>query len=66
MQNGNVNGAMKVLTGNMQNGILPLNDNTLNQLEQKYPQGKKDDVEVLETNLKKLTPSNMNALTQTW
>ena len=66
MQNGNVNGAMKLLTDNMLNGILPLNDKTLKQLEKKYPQGKKNDVEVLQTNLKKLTTSNMNALTQTW
>ena len=51
MQNGNVNGAMKLLTDNMQNGILPLNENTLNQLEQKHPQGKKADVDVLLTDI---------------
>ena len=49
MQNGNVNGAMKLLTDNMKNGILTLNDNILNQLQQKHPQGKKADVEVLLT-----------------
>ena len=46
---------------------MPLNDNTLNQLEQKHPQGKKADVDVLLTDKpEKFTPSNMNALTQTW
>ena len=34
MPKGNVNGA------NMQNGILPLNDTTLNQLKLKHPEAK--------------------------
>ena len=35
---GNVNGAIKVLTSNMQNGILPLNEKTLKQLRQRHPE----------------------------
>ena len=35
MHNGNVNGAIKVLTNNMENGILPLNEETLTLLAQK-------------------------------
>ena len=37
MQKGNVNGAMKILSNNMENGILPLNDSTLKLLQQKHP-----------------------------
>ena len=37
MHKGNVTNAMKQLTDNMQNGILPLNQKTLNQLKQKHP-----------------------------
>ena len=40
MRKGNVNGALKLLTSNMKNGILPLNDSTLNMLKQKHPQSK--------------------------
>ena len=40
MRKGNVTIAMKLLTDNMQNGILPLNQKTLNQLKQMHPQGK--------------------------
>ena len=68
MQNGNVNGAMKLLTDNMPNGILPLNDNTLNQLKQKHPQGKKADVEILLTdNPEKVHPIKLECIDmQTW
>ena len=41
--------AMKLLTDNMQNGILPLNQKTLNQLKQKHPQGKEAELDVLLT-----------------
>ena len=41
MQNGNVNGAIKILTNNMGGGVLPLNDETLELLRQKYPEGKR-------------------------
>ena len=38
MQKGDVNAALKLLTNNMNNGILPLNDDTLILLEQKHPE----------------------------
>ena len=37
MQKGNVNGAVKLLTNNMQNAILPLNEETINMLRLKHP-----------------------------
>ena len=37
MQKGNVNGALKLLTNKMSNSILPLTEETLSQLEIKYP-----------------------------
>ena len=36
MKKGNVNSAMKILTDNMKNGILPLTRQTLNQLQLKH------------------------------
>ena len=38
MNSGKVNSAMRVLTSNMKNGILPLIDETLATLRQKNPQ----------------------------
>ena len=38
MSNGNINGAIKLLSDNMQNGILPLNDEALKLLKQKNVQ----------------------------
>ena len=38
MQKGNVNGALKLLTNNMSNGILPLTDETLHLLRTKHPE----------------------------
>ena len=38
MQKGDVNAALKLLTNNMNNGILPLNDDTLILLEEKHPE----------------------------
>ena len=35
MQQGNINGTIKLLTNNMQNGVLPLNEKTLEQQRQK-------------------------------
>ena len=40
MSNGTINGAIKLLSDNMQNGILPLNDETLKLLKQKHAHGK--------------------------
>ena len=47
MRKGNINSAMKLLADNMQNGILPLNDQTLHQIKQKQPHGKDVHPEVL-------------------
>ena len=38
MGKGNINGALKLLTNNMTNGILPLDEKTLCSLKQKHPQ----------------------------
>ena len=40
MAKGNVNSALKLLTNNMENGILPVNRYALSKLIQKYPKGK--------------------------
>ena len=40
MQKGNVNGAIKLLTNNMKGGILSLNDQTMELLRAKHPEGK--------------------------
>ena len=37
MQQGNINGAMELLTNNMRNGVSPLNEKTLELLRQKHP-----------------------------
>ena len=37
MQQGNVNGEIKLLANNMQNGVLPLNETKLELLRQKHP-----------------------------
>ena len=37
MNKGNIDSAIKLLSNNMENGVLPLNDTTLNLLKQKYP-----------------------------
>ena len=47
MSKGNVNGALKVLTNNMPNGILPLTDTTLQLLKQKHPESREPPPEVL-------------------
>ena len=47
MEKGNINGALKVLTDNMQNGILPLNDETLRLIHQKHPAPKEADADIL-------------------
>ena len=43
MGKGNINSTMKLSADNMQNGILPLNDQTLYQTKQKHPHGKEAD-----------------------
>ena len=47
MQKGNVNGALKLLTNNMSNGILPLTDETLQLLHAKHPESKEATPDVL-------------------
>ena len=47
MSKGNVNGALKILTENMSNEILPLNDKTLKMLKQKHPEANEPPQEVL-------------------
>lgn len=36
----NVNGQLKIITNDMVNGILPLNDDTLKRLQEQHPQEK--------------------------
>ena len=45
MHKGNATNAMKLLTGNMLNEILPLNQKILNQLKLKHPQDKEVELE---------------------
>ena len=47
MRKGNVNGPLKLFTENMSTRILPLNDKTLNMLQQKYPKANEPPQEVL-------------------
>ena len=47
MQKGNVNSAIKLLTNNMENGILPLNDQTLKLLKEKHPNAAEASKDVL-------------------
>ena len=44
---GNVHNAMKLLTNNMKNGVLPLNEKTLEQLKQKHPQRRDADPQIM-------------------
>ena len=47
MQKGNVNGALKFLTNNMSNGILPLTEATLQLLELKHPDAREASPDVM-------------------
>ena len=47
MSKGNVNEALKLLTNNMLNGVLPLTDATLQLLKQKHPESREPPTEVL-------------------
>ena len=47
MQKGNVNGALKLLTDNMDHGILPLNDDTISKVKMKHPQASAPDTLIL-------------------
>ena len=47
MENGNVNGAIKLLTDNMAGGILSLNDETIETLRQKHPEARETNEDVI-------------------
>ena len=47
MNKGNINSAIKRLSNNMENGILPLNDTTLKLLKQKHPRQSEADKHLL-------------------
>ena len=47
MQKGNVNGALKLLTDNMDHGILPLNDDSISKLKMKHSQASAPDPIIL-------------------
>ena len=53
MQRGNINGAIKILTNNMENGILPINETTLQLLRQKHPEAKEPPENALLTDKEK-------------
>ena len=47
MAKGNINSALKLLRNNMENGILPINKDTLSKLIQKHPKGKTASQDIL-------------------
>ena len=47
MKKGNVNAALKLLTNNMKDGILPLNIQTLNSLKEKHPESNDTSIDIL-------------------
>ena len=47
IEKGNIDGALKLLTRNISNGILPLGDKTLGPLKQKHPASSELNEEVL-------------------
>ena len=51
MKKGNINAALKLITNNMQDGILPLNNETLNKLKEKHPKSKNANNDVLLTSV---------------
>ena len=51
MKKDNVNAALKLLTNNMKDGILPLNIQTLNSLKEKHPESKDGSIDILLTDI---------------
>ena len=47
MKKGNINAAVKLLTNNMHDGILPLNNETINKLREKHPKSNNANNDVL-------------------
>ena len=63
MQKGNVNGALKLLTNERSNGILPLTEETLSQLEIKHPDNRDDSADVpLNGPIKEIYPIDFDAI----
>ena len=66
MQKGNVNGALRLLTNNMNNEILPLIDETLHLLHTKHPEMQNAHEEVLlQGPIKQVLPVVYEALNET-
>ena len=51
MKKSKVNAALKLLTNNMKDGILPLNIQTLNSLKEKHPESKVGSIDILLTDI---------------
>ena len=47
MAKGNIKSALQLLTSNMENGILPLNKDTLSKFIKKHPKGKTASQDIL-------------------
>ena len=64
MQQGNVNGEIKLLANNMQNGVLPLNETKLELLRQKHPKASPATESVLLTDdIEKVHPIKFENIT---
>ena len=63
MKKGNVSSAIKILTDNMKNSILPLTRQTLKQLQLKHSEGKEASQEILLTDQKPFILLNSKVLT---
>ena len=55
MKKGNVNAALKIVTNNMNNGILPLTEERLNSLKIKHPEKNEANEQVLLPDIPPLT-----------
>ena len=65
MQQGNTGGAIKVLTNNMQNGVLPLNEKTLELLRQNHCKASPASESVLLTDdIEKVHPIKFDNITE--
>ena len=51
LKKGNVNAALKLLTSNTKDGILPLNIQALNSLKEKHPESKDASIDILLTDI---------------
>ena len=65
MQQGNISGAIKLLTNNMQNGVLPINEKKTELLGQKHPKGSPATESVLLTDdIEKYHPIKFKSITK--